>query len=339
MVLRAARSPGGSASSRELHASAMLASVLANNAPDLDSLYAGALSEPIGSLLHHRGHTHTLLLSPLFAALSVGATLAVGKIRRFRFDARETAFLSALSLLGVVIHIALDALNNYGVHPFWPFYDGWFYGDSIFIVEPWLWAALVPPLIFLVPPRWLKTSRATVVLLGVGMCCMRELVPRSMAVVTTLIAAVTALASRRATPRTRVLVSGGAGLLVLVAFATFGSLARSEVRRASSASFPRAETHDIVLTPLPADPLCWQVVLLQTEGESYVARTGIVAAVPGVMGATDCPFDVWASPTAPSERVPAASSPTLTWVREFRAPLGELRALARDSCVFAALLR
>jgi inner membrane protein len=339
MVLRAARNPYGSQSSRGLHASAMLASVLANNAPDIDTLYAGALSMPIGHLLHHRGHTHTLVLSPLLAALSLAVTLGIGRVRRFRFDARETMFLFALALLGVVIHLSLDALNNYGVHPFWPFFDGWIYGDSIFIVEPWLWAALIPPLIFLVTPRWLKISLATVVLLGVGICWLRDFVPRSMALVTSLIAGSTALASRRATPRVRVLISGGAGLAVLFAFVGLGAVARGDARRAASASFPRAETHDIVLTPMPADPLCWQVLLVQTEGESYVARTGVAAVLPAFMAATDCPFEARENPTAPSERVPAASSPRLTWIRQFRAPLGELRALARESCVFGALLR
>ena len=339
LVLREARSPGGVASSRGLRASAMLVSTLANNAPDFDSVYAGALSEPLGNLLHHRGHTHTLVVSPLLAALSLAVTLGVGRLRRFRFDAGETTFLSAIALLGVVIHVGLDAMNNYGVHPFWPFHDGWIYGDSIFIVEPWLWAALIPPLIFLVTPRWLKISLATVVLLGVGICWLRDFVPRSMALVTTLVAGLTAFASLRATPRARVAVSAGAGAAVVFAFATFGSMARSEVKRASSASFPRAETHDIVLTPMPADPLCWQAVLVQTEGKNYVARTGIVAVVPAFMKASDCPFDVWANPTAPSERVPATSSPKVTWVREFRAPLAELRALARENCVFSALLR
>jgi len=40
------------------------------------------------------------------------------------------------------LHIAFDAFNNYGVHPFAPFEDRWFYGDAVFIIDPWLWLTL-----------------------------------------------------------------------------------------------------------------------------------------------------------------------------------------------------
>jgi hypothetical protein len=80
-------------------------------------------------------------------------------------------------------------------------------------------------------------------------------------------------------------------------------------------------------------------VLVQTEGTSYLARTGIVAVFPRFISSSECPFDVWAKPTAPSESVRAAPDPNVAWIREFRAPLGELRELAKESCVFGALLR
>ena len=39
-------------------------------------------------------------------------------------------------------HIVADAWNSYGVHPFWPFDNHWYYGDAINIYEPWLWVIL-----------------------------------------------------------------------------------------------------------------------------------------------------------------------------------------------------
>jgi inner membrane protein len=339
IVLRDARSPERAATTGRLRGWALLVSVLANNAPDVDSTYAGFVTQPLGSLLHHRGHTHTLVLVPLLAALALGVTLGIGRTRGVRFERRDATWLFAIALFGVSIHIGLDAMNNYGVHPFWPFYDGWVYGDSVFIVEPWLWAALIPPLIFSAEPRWLRISLATIVLFGVGMCWLREFVPRSMAFLATFLLCVTALLGFRATSTRRVVVSAAAGTAVLLTFVGLGSLARGDVERASVASFPRAATHDIVLTPMPADPFCWQVVLVQTEGTSYVARTGVVAVTPRFMTSSECPFDVWAKPTAPSERVRAAPDPNVAWIREFRAPLAELRALAKESCVFSALLR
>ena len=322
-----------------VRSSAVLVSVLGNNAPDIDSAYASLITNPLGSLLHHRGHTHTLLLGPLLAALSLGVTLGIARLRKARLDRRDATWLFALGVLGVLVHIGLDATNNYGVHPFWPFYDGWLYGDSIFIIEPWIWAALVPPLVFSFEPRWAKISLAALVVIGIGLCWLRELVPRSMALAVTLIAVLTALAARRAAPSTRVLVSAGATFAVTMTFMAAHSVAQGVVERAVARNFPRAVTHDTVLTPMPADPLCFQVVVVQTEGERYVARTGMVATVPSLLSSSECPFDSWATPTAPSSPVRVAPQPELYWVREFSAPLSELRSLSRENCVFDALLR
>ena len=47
-----------------------------------------------------------------------------------------------LSYVGVLSHVALDLLNNYGVRLFMPFSNRWFYGDAVFIIDPWLWLTL-----------------------------------------------------------------------------------------------------------------------------------------------------------------------------------------------------
>ena len=39
-------------------------------------------------------------------------------------------------------HVALDLLNNYGVRLLMPFSNRWFYGDAVFIIDPWLWLTL-----------------------------------------------------------------------------------------------------------------------------------------------------------------------------------------------------
>jgi inner membrane protein len=50
--------------------------------------------------------------------------------------------LLVLSYIGVLSHVALDWLNNYGVRLLMPISGRWFYGDSVFIVDPWLWLVL-----------------------------------------------------------------------------------------------------------------------------------------------------------------------------------------------------
>ncbi|MEZ5331433.1 MAG: hypothetical protein R2991_05150 [Thermoanaerobaculia bacterium] len=42
-------------------------------------------------------------------------------------------------------HPALDWLNNYGLRWWMPFDASWSYGDSVFIMDPWLWVLLAAP--------------------------------------------------------------------------------------------------------------------------------------------------------------------------------------------------
>jgi inner membrane protein len=42
----------------------------------------------------------------------------------------------------VLTHPTLDWLNNYGLRWLMPFDGRWFYGDAVFIIDPWLWLVL-----------------------------------------------------------------------------------------------------------------------------------------------------------------------------------------------------
>ena len=50
--------------------------------------------------------------------------------------------LLLLSFLAVLSHPILDTLNTYGVRWLMPFSGEWFYGDILFIIDPWVWFAL-----------------------------------------------------------------------------------------------------------------------------------------------------------------------------------------------------
>jgi inner membrane protein len=52
---------------------------------------------------------------------------------------RELLLLSAISIL---THPTLDWMNEYGMRWLIPFSGRWTYGDTLFIIDPWLWAAL-----------------------------------------------------------------------------------------------------------------------------------------------------------------------------------------------------
>jgi len=120
------------------------------NLPDADlvaSLFGGDdASRKASYLLHHRGITHALL------GIAVEALLLACAIRwierREMGDGGERAqprpwrahLLPAFAAL--LSHPLLDLLNDYGVRPWLPFSDARFFGDLVFIVDPWLWLLL-----------------------------------------------------------------------------------------------------------------------------------------------------------------------------------------------------
>jgi inner membrane protein len=122
---------------------------IASNLPDIDVL---VFATGIPSVAFRRGWTHGVL-AQLFLPLLLAALIwAADRWAADRWDAdrgsagRRTppahfGWLLVLSYIGVITHVFLDYLNNYGVRLFMPLSGRWFYGDTIFIVDLWLWAA------------------------------------------------------------------------------------------------------------------------------------------------------------------------------------------------------
>ena len=124
---------------------AMPTLIIAANLPDLD---AGCAIYGIESLSMRRGITHgpiALILVPvLLWALMIGFDRWQawrGKRPAGRLPVHK-GWLLALAYIGCLSHPALDWLNNYGVRLLEPFSPRWFYGDSIFIIDLWIWIAL-----------------------------------------------------------------------------------------------------------------------------------------------------------------------------------------------------
>ena len=120
--------------------------IVAANLPDLDVLaYFGG---PDAALMHRRGLTHgplgLLLLPPLLVA-------GLALWQRLHRQAELAEPLPWRALLGLayvatISHPLLDWLNTYGVRLLSPFSDRWFYGDALFIVDPWFWLILAAAL-------------------------------------------------------------------------------------------------------------------------------------------------------------------------------------------------
>ena len=117
--------------------------ILGANAPDIDAVMM--FIDRDLSLWFRRGWTHGVLA---MVVLPVALTLllllldrVVSRVRGKRPTARAGPLLG-LSTLAIVSHPLLDWLNTYGVRFLMPFDGTWFYGDALFIVDPWIWLLL-----------------------------------------------------------------------------------------------------------------------------------------------------------------------------------------------------
>lgn len=124
---------------------AMPTLILAANLPDID---AACIVYGIESLAMRRGVTHgpiALVVLPLILwALMLGFDswqTRRGKRPAGRLPVHK-GWLLALAYIGCLSHPALDWLNNYGIRLLEPFSHRWFYGDSLFIIDLWIWVAL-----------------------------------------------------------------------------------------------------------------------------------------------------------------------------------------------------
>jgi inner membrane protein len=102
-----------------------------------DADLVARISGPLDYLDQHRGISHSLALSPL-------AGLASAALVRL-FHRGAWSWLRALitGWLGVISHLLLDWTNVYGIRLFLPFSEQWLRLDCTFIVDLWIWAALM----------------------------------------------------------------------------------------------------------------------------------------------------------------------------------------------------
>src|SRR5689334_18161704 len=219
MLLAEAACTARRESRKPVRAAAYLTSALANNLPDIDPIYTWITGpKPLGSLLHHRGHTHTLAL-----ALPAGLALALVVLRVFArrhgpFSTGERNLVIALGVAGAGMHIGMDFGNNYGVHPFWPLVSSWFYGDAIFIVEPLWWAAALPTLAFAVTARWLRIVLVTLLAASFAAAFLLPFITTGTLVAMIALAALSGGAARAASPPARIAIATSMWLAVAATF-------------------------------------------------------------------------------------------------------------------------
>ena len=152
--------------------------MISANIPDLDVLVFATNTPWIE---FRRGWTHGIVAQIVLPVALTGFVWLFDRVRRARGSEGDRAAFApsasapkpfhawwtlVLGLVGVYSHVFLDYLNNYGVRLATPVSWQWFYGDSIFIVDPWMWIVLAVGV-------WMTGSRglprpARVALVAVG---------------------------------------------------------------------------------------------------------------------------------------------------------------------------
>lgn len=307
---------------------------LASNFPDLDLVLTPLLAPPLGYLLHHRGHTHTLLYALPQIALLLGLLwlLWPGARRLLRDDRTARRAVLATAALGMVLHLSLDFLNVYGVHPFHPLDSRWLYGDMVFIIEPVFWTALGIALALLAPNRLLRWLFAALILAApVAFTYLGFLQWGSLAGLL-LLAGVVGFMARRGGAR-GVVTALVACLGFIAVQGVAGQLAREQIRAALAQVDPGSRVLDLPLSAFPSNPLCWSFATITDHGGagSYAVRLGVLSLAPGITSVAACPARFGGEPGTPAQ--------ALSWKYREHGSLAGLRALQQDNCHFDGWLR
>lgn len=264
---------------------ATTALVISSNLPDVD-VVSRVEGGTTGYLEYHRGFTHGFVG---LAVLAAGLTLLLMFLDR-RFRLRRDPFrrplrparIFWLAYLGGLGHAFMDFTNAYGIRPLVPFSNRWFYGDLVFVVDPWIWLILGSVLVWLTATNVTRTlvwlAIGTLAALAVALALRHPYDPQTVAVSSSarliwfgglaIVMTGTFFRWRRAGAR---LVRYSLLLLVLYYSAMWMAHQSALQRaRASLASSMAGEVTSMSAWPAPANPFVWQAA----AKSSYVTYSG-----------------------------------------------------------------
>lgn len=313
----------------------------ASNAPDLDLFLTRLLPSPLGYLLHHRGHTHTvlfaipqaLLLLALIWLLWPGARALLKHSRHARLG------LGISIVLGFALHLCMDFLNSYGLHPFYPFVSNWLYGDMIFIVEPVFWVAFGVPLIMTLRRPVLKGVMLALLAGALGFFMVKSFLAWPSLLALLAIGAVLAALQARAGAQGRaaLVLAFAVGIGFIAVQGAASHLGRQQIEAALREADPGTRVWDVSMTAFPSNPLCWVFVSAESReaAGSYRLRRGMLSLAPSLLPATACPTGL----ADPGPHAVLAAHAGIVVGAASEGQLAALRRLQHESCYFDAWLR
>ncbi len=245
--------------------------IIGANLPDVDAV-ALFVSQDY-ALLVRRGWTHGILALMVWPFLLTGAMLGLDRLlqrwrsRRSRPPAASMpvdrppmrpAVLLGIAFLGVWSHPLLDWVNTYGIRLLMPFNDTWFYGDTLFIIDPWFWLLAGAGVVLARSESWRGISAWVV--LGTALTALilpTEMVPLPAKIV--WMAGIAAIVLARWTGLQRHAAQPVAfGLLMATVLYTafmFAGARMTAMHARSHLAANGIEATEVMANPLPARPL------------------------------------------------------------------------------------
>lgn len=316
-------------------------SILANNFPDLDIFITTVMDARLAYILHHRGHTHTLLFAPVQLMLILGILGIYARWKKPKWTSTDWKWFVGLGFVGCFVHIGMDSWNVYGVHPFWPLNNRWYYGDFVFILEPMIWMTLIPWLLTHLVQRWSRNLLIFVYTVGfLALCVAYFQTPWYPLLIVVTGLSYGYIVRYKLSPWPQAFVSFAALFSVLTIMLGSSLWARSALT-ASIEKGSNEKVRDIALMSYPSNPFCYQFmsVSFKDKNQTYVLRRGIYTFLPK---AFTCP-ELLQGLTAPMKDSQLALKPKMGGIQgkvlEFQRPIRELQQWVKTNCNVKAAMQ
>ncbi len=310
------------------------AGLVAANLPDIDLAYSAITPAPIGYLVHHRGHSHPAVGLLALAVALVLAYRWVPAVRAMRGGTRARFWL--LILIALASHLAMDALNSYGAHPWYPFDNRWRYGDAVFIFEPSLWLLVGVAVVWNGRSNGSRLFAAVPMVVLLAAMGVLGIVPLESLAAMALVGGCFMWIARRLSPVNRARLALAAAVLVMGVLTIVSREARAEAREVLQPQLG-GRLVDVILTPNPSAPHCWGVIAIdaiEKRGE-YVLWQGTLSLAPWLRKPAACPSHQFTG----AGETQIIGNGRFAMRGEIRQSLARLRDLAASDCWVAAWLR
>jgi inner membrane protein len=313
---------------------------LSSNFPDLDLVLTPLLPAPLGYLLHHRGHTHTFLYA---IPQGIGIYLLILALwpsaRHLMRNSRHAHMGVALSIVGgLIMHLAMDYLNSYGIHPFHPFDSRWFYGDAVFILEPVFWVAFGVPLIMGLQNPWLKRMLLALLTSVLFYFTNKDyLLWPSLIFLVLMGMALIGIGKKNGPHGIAALLIGiMAGISFILVQSIASNQAKNALEKQVKLGNPAHVMLDAALTPFPSNPFCWSFISVESNetAGTYSLRRGWLSLSSQILPVGFCPASLMTAEKTMNQPVS-----NFLFAEHYQGNLNVLRQLKKSNCHIEAWLR